>query len=86
MASTQALTEALARRSHSNTGFRTPELAGQIATRRWRHEPYEDAGTGEWIDPRTLTIAVNDILGVRDGSLLVSDDWNGAIYRISYEG
>jgi thiamine pyrophosphate-dependent acetolactate synthase large subunit-like protein len=62
MASTQALTEALARRSHSNTGFRTPEVADQIATRRWRHEPYEDAGTDEWIDPRTLTIAVNDIL------------------------
>jgi glucose/arabinose dehydrogenase len=25
-----------------------------------------------------------DVLVMRDGSLLVSDDWNGAIYRISY--
>jgi thiamine pyrophosphate-dependent acetolactate synthase large subunit-like protein len=58
----QALTEALARRNHKNTGFRTPELAEQIASRRWRHEPYEDAGTDEWIDPRTLTIALNDLL------------------------
>ena len=58
----QALTEALARRNHKNTGFRTPQLAEQIASRRWRHEPYEDAGTDEWIDPRTLTIALNDLL------------------------
>ena len=58
----QALTEALARRNHKSTGFRTPELAEQIAARRWRHEPYEDAGTDEWIDPRTLTIALNDLL------------------------
>lgn len=27
-----------------------------------------------------------DVLELRDGSLLVSDDWNGVIYRISYEG
>src|SRR5262245_8016073 len=26
-----------------------------------------------------------DLLVMRDGSLLVSDDWNGAIYRVSYE-
>ncbi len=25
-----------------------------------------------------------DVLELRDGSLLVSDDWNGAIYRVSY--
>jgi thiamine pyrophosphate-dependent acetolactate synthase large subunit-like protein len=57
-----ALREELERRGHTATGFRTPELAEQIATRRWRHEPYEDAGTDEWIDPRTLTIALNDLL------------------------
>lgn len=27
-----------------------------------------------------------DVLELRDGSLLVSDDWNGAIYRVSYRG
>jgi thiamine pyrophosphate-dependent acetolactate synthase large subunit-like protein len=61
-ASVQALTEALSERGHANQGFRTPELAEQIAARRWRDEPYEDAGTDEWIDPRTLTIALNDLL------------------------
>ena len=57
-----ALQEELQRRGPATTGFRTPELAEQIASRRWRHEPYEDAGTDEWIDPRTLTIALNDLL------------------------
>jgi thiamine pyrophosphate-dependent acetolactate synthase large subunit-like protein len=61
-ASLAALREELERRGPTTTGFRTPELAKQIARRRWRHEPYEDAGTDEWIDPRTLTIALNDLL------------------------
>ena len=61
-ASIAALQEELERRGPATTGFRTPELAEQIASRRWRHEPYEDAGTDEWIDPRTLTIALNDLL------------------------
>ena len=61
-ASIAALREELERRGPAATGFRTPELAEQIASRRWRHEPYEDAGTDEWIDPRTLTIALNDLL------------------------
>ncbi len=46
----------------SHHGFRTPELAKQIASRRWRHEPYEDGSTDNQIDPRTLTIAFNDKL------------------------
>jgi acetolactate synthase I/II/III large subunit len=61
-ASVRALGDAMDERGHNNQGFRTPELAEQIAARRWRHEPYEDAGTDEWIDPRTLTIALNDLL------------------------
>jgi len=61
-ASLAALREELERRGPTTAGFRTPELAEQIATRRWRDEPYEDAGTEEWIDPRTLTIALNDLL------------------------
>jgi thiamine pyrophosphate-dependent acetolactate synthase large subunit-like protein len=61
-ASVRALAEELERRSHANTGFRTPELAREIANRSWRHEPYEDGGTDEWIDPRTLTIELNRLL------------------------
>jgi thiamine pyrophosphate-dependent acetolactate synthase large subunit-like protein len=56
------LNEALEQRGFSNTGFRTPERQQQIASRRWPDEPYEDASTDEWIDPRTLSIAVNKAL------------------------
>jgi thiamine pyrophosphate-dependent acetolactate synthase large subunit-like protein len=59
-ATARALTEALA--DHSNTGFRTPELAQEIAASTWRDEPYEDAGTDEWIDPRTVSRALNELL------------------------
>jgi glucose/arabinose dehydrogenase len=27
---------------------------------------------------------INDVLVTPDGSLLISDDWNGALYRITY--
>jgi thiamine pyrophosphate-dependent acetolactate synthase large subunit-like protein len=56
------LSDELKRRSHFRAGFRTTPLAEQIAARRWRDEPYEDASTKRWIDPRTLTIAINDRL------------------------
>jgi glucose/arabinose dehydrogenase len=25
-----------------------------------------------------------DVLQMKDGSILVSDDWNGAVYRVTY--
>jgi thiamine pyrophosphate-dependent acetolactate synthase large subunit-like protein len=43
-------------------GLRTPELAARIAARRWRDEPYDDEGTDDTIDPRTLSIAVEELL------------------------
>ena len=55
-----ALREALDQRPRP--GWRTPELADRIATERWRDEPYEDAGTADYIDPRTLSIALADLL------------------------
>jgi thiamine pyrophosphate-dependent acetolactate synthase large subunit-like protein len=55
-----ALTAQLNATAHQ--GFRTPELKATIAARRWCDEPYEDASTDEWIDPRTLTIALNRLL------------------------
>ncbi len=61
-ATTLALLEELAAREHRNTGFRTEALAAQIAARRWRDEPYEDASTDEFIDPRTLSIALDQRL------------------------
>jgi thiamine pyrophosphate-dependent acetolactate synthase large subunit-like protein len=56
------LREELDRRGHSAPGFRTGALAEQIASRRWADDPYDDAGTENWIDPRTLSIALNRVL------------------------
>jgi thiamine pyrophosphate-dependent acetolactate synthase large subunit-like protein len=61
-AGVRRLGDELERRGHTNTGFRTPELAEQIAAKRWRDDPYEDASTDEWIDPRTLSIALDGLL------------------------
>jgi thiamine pyrophosphate-dependent acetolactate synthase large subunit-like protein len=41
-------------------GRRTPELAAEIAARRWRDEPYEPSR--DWVDPRALSIALDEIL------------------------
>jgi thiamine pyrophosphate-dependent acetolactate synthase large subunit-like protein len=43
-------------------GWRTRELRAEIASRRWRDEPYEDAGGSGHIDPRTLAMALDDLL------------------------
>ncbi|GGO01964.1 acetolactate synthase I/II/III large subunit [Microbispora rosea subsp. aerata] len=44
-------------------GYRSPEIAERIAREgRWRDVPYEDLSTGERIDPRTLTIGLDDLL------------------------
>ena len=56
------LTAALRARGHAETGFRTPEVADRIAAGGWRHQPYDDAGTGERIDPRTLSIELHRML------------------------
>jgi thiamine pyrophosphate-dependent acetolactate synthase large subunit-like protein len=57
-----ALTAQLITLGHTNEGFRTTVTAKRIATRHWRDEPYNDAGTDEWIDPRTLSIALDRLL------------------------
>ena len=44
-------------------GYRTPEVRAEITRRgRWRDEPYEELGEAGRIDPRTLTIALDDVL------------------------
>ncbi|WP_030614131.1 thiamine pyrophosphate-binding protein [Streptomyces fulvoviolaceus] len=44
-------------------GYRTPDIAEAIAARvHLRDVPYEDTSTRERIDPRTLSIALDDIL------------------------
>ncbi|MCZ4493497.1 MAG: thiamine pyrophosphate enzyme-like binding region [Conexibacter sp.] len=43
-------------------GRRTPELAAQIAAGRWRDEAFDDVTTDGLLDPRTLSIALDDLL------------------------
>ena len=44
-------------------GYRSPELRERIASQvRWRDVPYADDSDGSRIDPRTLTIALDDLL------------------------
>ncbi|MFG2790335.1 thiamine pyrophosphate-binding protein [Streptomyces sp. NPDC048419] len=50
-------------RGKTREGYRTPEIATALAASgRWRDVPYEDEGTRERIDPRTLSIGLDDIL------------------------
>jgi thiamine pyrophosphate-dependent acetolactate synthase large subunit-like protein len=57
-----AIVGELDQRDVRREGFRSKALAREIATQRWRDEPYEDRGTAEYIDPRTFTIALDDLL------------------------
>ena len=57
-----AIVGELDQRDVRREGFRSKVLAHEIATQRWRDVPYEDRGTAEYIDPRTLTIALDDLL------------------------
>jgi thiamine pyrophosphate-dependent acetolactate synthase large subunit-like protein len=44
-------------------GYRSPELAARIAREvRWRDVPYTDDSDRDHIDPRTLSIALDDLL------------------------
>jgi thiamine pyrophosphate-dependent acetolactate synthase large subunit-like protein len=61
-AAAQALGAELAVRDHRAPGRRSPEIAAAIAGRRWRDEPYADTPAPGTIDPRTLAIALNDLL------------------------
>ncbi|HTU97778.1 MAG TPA: thiamine pyrophosphate-binding protein [Solirubrobacteraceae bacterium] len=57
-AGARLLADELERRGHGSTGWRTDETAREIATRTWAADAYDDASTDEWIDPRTLSIAL----------------------------
>ncbi|OLB64197.1 MAG: acetolactate synthase [Actinobacteria bacterium 13_2_20CM_2_72_6] len=44
-------------------GYRSPALQERIAAEvRWRDVPFPDEGTGTRIDPRTLSVALDDLL------------------------
>jgi thiamine pyrophosphate-dependent acetolactate synthase large subunit-like protein len=58
----RAIADELERRGVGSQGSRGEGLEREIAGGRVRDEPYEDLGTTEHIDPRTLTIALDDLL------------------------
>ncbi len=49
-------------KGHEQQGFRTAKRANEIAAGAWRHDAYADASTDDYIDPRTVSIALNDLL------------------------
>ena len=50
-------------RRDDNRGYRSALLKDRISAEvRWRDVPYEDESDGQRIDPRTLTIALDDML------------------------
>ena len=61
-ATARAVAVELERRGIEKEGFHDEALAGEIARGRSRDEPYEDRGTAEHVDPRTLSIALDDLL------------------------
>ncbi len=60
LADAKAAAGKLREAAESKQVWRTRELEADIAKHRWQTEPYEDATTDEYIDPRTLTKALND--------------------------
>ena len=58
-AAAEALLDALEPRPR---GRRSPALAAEIAAGGWRDEPYAESAAAGRLDPRTLTIALDDLL------------------------
>jgi thiamine pyrophosphate-dependent acetolactate synthase large subunit-like protein len=61
-ATAAALDAELTRRGHRADGLRGEGLRERIAARRWRDEPFDDASSPRAIDPRALSIALDDLL------------------------
>jgi acetolactate synthase I/II/III large subunit len=54
---------ALASAGEQRRGYRTTEVGADLASKlRWRDVPYQDTGTADRIDPRTLSIALDDLI------------------------
>ncbi|MGH3320008.1 MAG: thiamine pyrophosphate-binding protein [Streptosporangiaceae bacterium] len=57
-----AIAAELEARGERREGHRRGDVAEEIKAHRWRDEPYDDASTADTIDPRTLSIALDDSL------------------------
>lgn len=74
-----ACAEELARRdAPSSPRWRTPTLRARIAAEgRWRDVPYADEGSAGRIDPRTLSIALDDLLPAQRTVVIDSGNFMG---------
>jgi thiamine pyrophosphate-dependent acetolactate synthase large subunit-like protein len=61
-ATAAAVLDELGRRGHVARGWRDDGVRAAIAGRRWRDEPFDDASNADHIDPRALSIALDDML------------------------
>jgi len=61
-ATARALSAELARRGHHAEGRRSSDLAERIARAGWSQQPYEEAAAEDQVDPRTLSIALDELL------------------------
>jgi thiamine pyrophosphate-dependent acetolactate synthase large subunit-like protein len=60
--SAEAVLAELESRGHRARGWRDAAVGAAIAGRRWRDEPFDDASDSEHVDPRALTIALDELL------------------------
>ena len=68
----------LARRDVTASGWRSPALGARIAVEgRWRAVPYADETGGGRIDPRTLSIALDDLVPVARTVVIDSGNFMG---------
>ena len=66
---------------HQYQGGRIVRVVADEQGKDVRHEVFAEG----WIEGQQGYLGrPNDVILARDGSLLVSDDWAGAIYQISY--
>ena len=60
--SARALVAEIGRRESQGSGWRTPELAERIRAGEWQTTPFDAASTDTRIDPRTLSLALDELL------------------------
>jgi thiamine pyrophosphate-dependent acetolactate synthase large subunit-like protein len=58
----RAIDAELERRGHRADGWRSSQVAERIEAGSWSREPYEDMGTSDRIDPRTLSRLLDEVL------------------------
>jgi thiamine pyrophosphate-dependent acetolactate synthase large subunit-like protein len=57
--------------------WRTEQLRDELAARRWRDEPFEPSGADGFVDPRTLSIALADLLPAEKTVVIDSGHFTG---------